>query len=163
MYVQALSHNKFIGKTLNLLLWLSALILTFYLTDLFLKANFSYNGEAYMKGAGHLLKEDFWKGLFFITTRQLFAATIIFYLLFWILPKEIRQIIFKILTPIWIIIIALTLLYAGIKIYDVIDWGYDRTDRIAEITLTWLIRATGFFWGYWLVVKGVEIKLNAIP
>ena len=56
-------------RALLSLLCLVGILLTLYLTNLFLKSNFYENGEAYMKGFGHLLEENRVKGIFFITIR----------------------------------------------------------------------------------------------
>src|SRR4051812_40337069 len=102
-------------KMHNFLVATLALVLTYLLTYLFLATNFSYNGEAYYKGAGHLLRENWWKGLFFIATQELIATTLLFYLLFLVLPARLQQYAFKVFCVISAVVVAMVLLYSGDK------------------------------------------------
>jgi|GEM_PF-6294454 len=124
------------------------LFLSFYLTDLYLKQNFEYRGEAYMKGAGHLIQEDFWKAILFLSTRHLLVSTSCFYLFFGLAGNDSRRQLYKVLFYVAIAVVVVTLGYTIYQISNIITEGYDREDRIIEIALTWLLRATGFFLGY---------------
>ncbi|MEZ4849754.1 MAG: hypothetical protein R3B93_14300 [Bacteroidia bacterium] len=127
--------------------------LTYYLTEVFLETNFSFQGEAYYKGKGHLLKENLWKGIGFIIPRHFLPFAIIFYLIFYFLEGEKRIKAFLFMRNIWISIMATILIYVGVKVYDVISWGYTGKMRILEIFLTWVCRTGGFFFAYWLIKK----------
>src|SRR6187455_524945 len=80
-----------------ILIGLLSLILTFYLTDLYLKQNFDFKGEAYMKGPGHLIRENFWKAVLFLVTRHLLVSTSCFFLLFTLVGREARRQIYNVL------------------------------------------------------------------
>lgn len=124
------------------------LFLSFYLTELYLKQNFEYGGEAYMKGAGHLLQEDFWKVILFLSTRNLLVSISCFFLLFGLVGRESRKQFFKVLFYVAIAVVAVTLGYMIYQVSNIIKEDYDREDRIIEIALTWLLRAAGFFFGF---------------
>ena len=48
--------------------------MTLYLTNYYLETQFNYKGEALCKGAGHLLSENFTKGIIYISTFNLFTS-----------------------------------------------------------------------------------------
>jgi multisubunit Na+/H+ antiporter MnhB subunit len=137
-------------KILILFFSIIALILTYYLTNLYLESNFSYNGEAYLKGAGHLLREDFRKALVFLITRHLMASTILCFLGFSLLLKEARKQLFKTLSYAAVGIAVLVLAYTILQVYNIYVNGYDVKDRTIEIALTWSSRVMGFYLGFWL-------------
>jgi hypothetical protein len=137
-------------KILAFLLGVIALVLTLYSTDVYLKSNFSYNGEAYFKGVGHLIRENFWKAIVFLGSRHLLVSTIVSFMLFSLMSKEGRQQLFRMLSYVALAIIVLVLVYTAYQVYNIINEGYDREDRIIEIALTWLLRVLGFYAGYWL-------------
>jgi len=154
--------NNFKIKVINYIFWIVLLILSLYMTDLYLRLNFSYDGESYYKGAGHLLREDFWKAIFFIVAQQLLISTILFYLIFISVNGLMRKWIFKSLIIIWSLIIGLVLIYAGIKIYDLYNSDFSNKERIIEIVLTWIVRLTGFVIGYIFAINNVGLMLNRL-
>jgi hypothetical protein len=66
------------------------------------------------------------------------------------MSKEGRQQLFRMLSYVALAIIVLVLVYTAYQVYNIINEGYDREDRIIEIALTWLLRVLGFYAGYWL-------------
>jgi hypothetical protein len=144
-------------KALIFLLCLTGIISTFYLTNLFLRSNFYENGEAYMKGFGHLLEENRSKGIFFLTTRNLFVCMFLSILFFNLTSPNDRKPALKILFTIGAAIILATLLYTAYQLYNVWNNGYDRLDRIIEIAVTYISSVLGLLIGYWLTklkIKG---------
>lgn len=125
-----------------------ALVLTYYLTEVYLEVLFSYGGEAYRKGPGHLFREDFWKALLFITTRQLLASTLLSFLWFSVFSPESRRQLFRGLSFLALAAVITVLAYAVYQFINISSEGYDRKERVIEITLTWWLRVTGFFVGY---------------
>ena len=150
MNAQPETEKRFIFFIATVLIGFILIFLTYYLSELFLEANFFEQGEAYYKGEGHLLRENLWKGIGFIIPRHFLPFAIIFYLIFYFLEGEKRIKAFLFMRNIWISVMATILIYVGVKIYDVIRWGYDGEMRILEIFLTWVCRTGGFFWSYWL-------------
>jgi hypothetical protein len=147
-------NNKNFKIMVNIILYVAGLIVIHYLTNLFLISNFEYDGESYYEGYGHILLENFWKGIFFIIIRQLPISILLSH--FFVkeaLLSHSKRLVFKALIYISLIILALVFIYAGIKTYDVISWGYDRWDRITEITLTWSLRVIGLLLGYFLAAR----------
>lgn len=141
-------HRQKAYKILAFLGGVVVLIHTYYLTEAYLEAVFAYGGEAYRKGPGHLLREDFWSALLFITTRHLLASTILSFLWFILFSPESRRQLFRALSFIALAIVIIVLAYALYQFVKVYSEGYDRKDRVIEITLTWLLRTTGFYAGY---------------
>ncbi|RYZ24950.1 MAG: hypothetical protein EOO10_19530 [Chitinophagaceae bacterium] len=123
---------------------------------MYLKQNFAYNGEAYMKGAGHLLREDFWKAIIFLTVRHLLVSSSCFFLLFGLVGKEGRRQFYKMLLYIAIAVVFLTVGYSLYQVINMATEGYDRQERIIEIALTWLLRVGGFLIGYKLAMTVFE-------
>lgn len=144
----------------NVFLGPIAVIATFQLSQLFLETNFHDYGEAYYKGEGHLLDENLWKGIFFVVIRQLPLSIILFYISFGVTPECIMPTAFKVLSAIWM---GLILLFAGVKVYGIITWGYNDSGRTIEITLTWLLRYAGFALGYILATKGIGFGDSRTP
>jgi hypothetical protein len=130
------------------LIVLAALALTFYLTDLYLRTNFVYYGEAYMKGAGHLLQEDFWKAILFLTTRHLLLSSCCFFLIFGMMGRESRRGFYRTFRYVVFAILAILSAYIIYQVWNVFTAAYDREERMIEIALTWILRVTGFFIGY---------------
>jgi uncharacterized membrane protein len=101
-----------------------------------------------MKGAGHLLQENFWKAILFLTIRHLLVSTSCFFLFFGFVGKEGRKYCYKILSYVAIATIVLALGYTFYQVSNTMNEDYDRADRLVEIALTWLLRVIGFFIGY---------------
>jgi hypothetical protein len=101
--------------------------------DAYLKSNFSYNGEAFLKGYGHLLRENWPKGLFFISLINFIPALLLSYLFFLFQSKKDRRTSFKIVRIIAFIVLVLTTIYVGEKTVDIVYYQYDRVDRVVEI------------------------------
>jgi hypothetical protein len=141
-------HRQKAGKILIFFGGVVALVLTYYLSEVYLEALFSYDGEVYRKGHGHLLREDFWKALLFITTRQLLASTILSFLWFSVFSPESRRQLFRGLSFMALAAVITVLGYAVYQVMNISSEGYDRKDRVIEITLTWWLRVTGFYTGY---------------
>lgn len=128
----------------------------------FLKTNFSYQGEAFMKGYGRILKEDLSKGLIFVILVNFIPTALLAFLFFLLLEKEVQRIAFKILRIGAIMLLLLVLAYIGMKYTEGITLGIEGNERLIEIALTWILRVAGFFLGYKLIksiiVERAEIK-----
>ncbi|WP_207435444.1 hypothetical protein [Sabulibacter ruber] len=116
----------------------------------FLKTNFSYQGEAAMKGYGHLLEENFPKGLFVVISGNLVLSTLITHQFFLLLEREVQVIAYKLLRVAALLILALLLAYLGVKIQEGLSAPLLHHTRLIDLTLTWVLRILGFFQGYWL-------------
>jgi hypothetical protein len=154
------STEKMKSKHLIFLFCLTGIVLTLYLTNLFLKSNFYENGEAYMKGFGHLLEENRSKGIFFVTTQNLFVSIFLSVFLFSLVSLSDRNLAYKILSLIGATIILATLAYTIYQLYNVWYNGYDRLDRIIEIAITWSSRVLGFFIGYWVTKQNIKSTIK---
>ena len=150
------STEKMKSKLLIFLVCLTGSILTLYLTNLFLKSNFNENGEAYMKGFGHLLEEDRSKGIFFVTIQNLFVSIFLSIFIFSFVSSNERKFAQKILFLIGSTIILIILLYTNYQLYNVWKNGYDRMDRIMEIAITWTSRVLGLYIGLWLTKQNIK-------
>ena len=148
-------------RALLSLLCLVGILLTLYLTNLFLKSNFYENGEAYMKGFGHLLEENRVKGIFFITIRNLFVSIFLSLLFIHLISPNNLKFGYTILLIIMSTIFLATLLYTGYQIYNALNNGYSRSDRILEIAITWVSRGSGLFIGYWLARQHIKLGVNS--
>jgi hypothetical protein len=148
-------------KGLKILISVVLLGLTFYLTDWFLKENFSDNGEAYLKGAGHLLQEKFWSGLFFLVVRHLTVSALLFYLLFIIVGENGKAQAFHLLRWVAFTTLATLLVFLIYQASNIVSKDYDRKERIFEIGVTWFLRVAGFFVGFWLTkLNSRNVKLQ---
>jgi hypothetical protein len=146
-------NNTITRKILFIVLGLVGIILSYYLTSLYLRNNFYDAGEAYHKGAGHLLQENFGKGVAFISLRHLMASTLLFTMFFSLVNTSSRRLSIKILTIIATAIMILVLTYACLKYFEARN--YQRTadqmhifNRTLEIVLTWTCNVLGIFMGY---------------
>lgn len=144
-------------KIILFVLCVSGIILSFYLTSLFLRNNFYDDGEAYHKGAGHLLQENFGKGFAFISLRHLLISTLMFTIFFILVSKSSRRLTFKIFAIISTVAMILVLTYAGMKYIEVKNFHQTTEimqffNRTIEIVLTWTCRVLGFLLGY-LITK----------
>lgn len=119
------------------------------MTDSYLRINFSNNGEAYWKGAGHLLNENLPKGLFFIISRQFLPPFFLFVILFSMIVNDIaRKILFKYINVLAIVILILTsifILYKTVETYPSLN---DQLYKIIEMSLYWYLKVFGFYIGY---------------
>jgi hypothetical protein len=131
-----------------ILLYIIGTILTYYITEKYLRNNFAYNGEEYWKGAGHILRENLSKGLFFIICRQLIPATFIFGLVFALTDKTARKVIFRITNVFALIILSIVFFYILYKVIEIYNEKNDQLYRIIENALTWLLKVVGFYFGY---------------
>ena len=141
-------HRQTAFKILAFLGGVVALVYSYYLTEVYLEAVFAYGGEAYRKGPGHLLREDFWSALLFITTRHLLAGTILSFLWFSVFAPESRSQLFRGFSFIALTIVIIVTAYTVYQFAKIYSGGYDRKDRVIEISLTWLLRVAGFYAGY---------------
>lgn len=139
----------FIRRALVILLSLIGIILVNQMTDSYLRINFSNNGEAYWKGAGHLLNENLPKGLFFIISRQFLPPFFLFVILFSMIVNDIaRKILFKYINVLAIVILILTsifILYKTVETYPSVN---DQLYKIIEMSLNWYLKVFGFYIGY---------------
>ena len=149
------STEKMKSKLAISLFCFTGIVLTFYLTNLFLKSNFYENGEAYMKGFGHFLEENRSKGIFFVTTQNLFVCIFLSILCSLAFPND-KGFVYKIIFLIGSTIILAVLAYSIYQLYNVWYNGYDRIDRIIEIAITWTSRVLGFFIGYWVTKQNIK-------
>lgn len=147
-------------KIFNIVIGICILLLIICFANLYLKANFEYQGEAYYKGRGYLLKEDFWNTIFFLIMQQFMISASVFYLFFTILNKLTRKWFFRIFIILWCIIIGTILIYLSFKTYDLIFSDFSNKERLIEIMLIWVLRVLGFFLGYYLVDKNFKIIIS---
>ena len=139
-------------QVLSAAFFLAACLLTFYLSQLYLKFNFTYNGEAYMKGAGHLLREDFTKAVLFLIARHLFASVFLVSSIFVLTGSSARKSIIKFFNIISILIVVFIVAYIFYTVNDVFQYPFfSDPSRVIEICLTWLLRVGGIYIGYYLI------------
>lgn len=143
-----------ISKIVVVSLFFIAFLLTCYLTDLYLKSNFYERGEAYMKGAGHLLQEDFLKGIIFLTTRHFFASTFLFCIPFSSTNISNKKILLKQFAIMALLIAGLAFTYTLIKLPDLLNNDYNnQQNKLIETILPWLLWVAGFYAAYRLIKK----------
>ena len=130
------------------------------LMDAGLKAGFAYGGEAFLKGYGHLLRENWGKGLLYVSLINFIPALLLTYLFFLLLHPPDQRAAFRVVKPAALLVLLLTAGYVGIKTVDIFHDGYHQVYRVVEIGITWLLRVGGVFLGYALVIKQVEQKFT---
>lgn len=136
-----------------------AILIGFWLImERFLTTNFAYQGEAFMKGYGHILREDINKGLSLVVLVNLVPSALLTFMFFLLLDKEVQRIAFKILRVCVFVILVLILVYLGMKVSEGMAFVLQGNERVIEIILTWPLRVAGFFLGYKLVKTVMEIK-----
>ena len=130
------------------------LIISYLLTEEYLKNNFEDLGESYRKGFGGILWENLEKGLFFIFTREFLTFFFLSSIIYFILGTIGRLFFKKVIFPIWIFILFLVTTYVGMKVYDTYfgDYG-NRNNRLLEIFVMWYTRALGFLVCYKIITK----------
>lgn len=152
--------NNIKKRIIKLVLGVFLLLLTIYLTNLYLKTNFAYSGESYYKGSGLLLREDFWKAIFFLTMQQFLISSIVFYLIFSLVNRLTKRWLYRFLVVVWSVIIGLVLIYTGLKIYDLFYSDFTNKEKLIEIVLTWFFRALGFVLGYVFANKNFGLIID---
>lgn len=124
-----------------------------YFSQKLLNENFYENGEAYFKGAGHLLQENFILGFCISVIDKVFWTAVISFILFVCLNIIVRRIVFRLIFAIllmtWIVVLIRywkeTLNYKGdyhafCRSVDIIsEW----TSRICGLTLAFLMTNFG--------------------
>jgi hypothetical protein len=117
----------------------------------FIRSNFAYRGEAYYKGAGHILREDYLKGLILTVFYPMTFWFLIAFIVMTLVPKE------KITTRIIIVLAgvyaALILLYGGMKTYELWAGTFQNQERLIAIVAAGLSRVVGITLGCWLAIK----------
>jgi hypothetical protein len=141
------------SRTIKIIASILGLIISFYLSEIYLESNFNDFGESYRKGFGSLLWENFAKGSFFVFTRELLISLFFSSFIYFIIQNNIKNIFKKIVVPIWILILLAVTIFVGIKINDINTWNYNLKYRIIEISLTWYTRAFGFLISYLIITK----------
>ena len=131
-----------------------------FLMDAGLEAGFAYQGEAFLKGYGHLLREHLGKGLLFVSLINFIPALLLTYLFFLLLHPPDQRAAFRVAKPAALLMLLLTAGYVGIKTVDIFGDGYHQVYRVVEIGVTWLLRVSGIFLGYALVNMKIEDKLS---
>ena len=126
----------------------------------YLKSNFSYQGDAFVKGYGRILEENLSKGLTFVILVNFIPTALLTFLFFLLLEKEVQRIAFKILRIGALIVLLLVLTYLGMKYAEGINSGIEGNERLIEIALTWFLRVAGFFLGYKLIKTLVDKEDN---
>ena len=100
-----------------------------------LKPQFFNNGEAYSKGYGHILSENFTNGLIFLVTRHITTYTI------FIFPTILAISQYQKLLTFFNIVAILTLLcgilFFSYKSYIIHYNSYDGINRVIEIGVMW--------------------------
>jgi hypothetical protein len=127
---------------------LLTLALTFYGTEWYREQYFSYRGEAYLKGAGHLLREDFRSALLFLIPRHFLGSGGFFILLFLYLGPETGKTGYRLFRYVALATLFFLLAYTVYQVMHVVSGAHEQADRIIEIALTWFLRIAGFFIGY---------------
>ncbi|MES2545300.1 MAG: hypothetical protein V4548_10470 [Bacteroidota bacterium] len=144
--------TKSILKIVLILCCFIAIILSYCLTEYYLTTNFLDLGEAYKKGEGHLLDENFNKGLFFIISRGILIFFFTSSILFLIFEKNLKPFL-KFTLVIWGVILLIEFLYFGLKIYDVFYHDYENINRLIEMFTNILSEFSGFLLGYFVILK----------
>ena len=137
---------KGLNSTISILTLIVGLVLTYYFSNLYLENNFPYAGEAYMKGAGHLLSEDFTKAIIFLLSRHLVASAFLFSLVFLLSIPVHRVTLFRIFNSVALTALSIIIIYTVYKLFDISSNGYyDQLNRVIEISLTWILRIAGMY------------------
>ncbi|WP_192820948.1 hypothetical protein [Rufibacter sp. LB8] len=116
----------------------------------FLKSNFDYQGEAFYKGHGHIIRENPTKGLAFIIGANFAPPILATYLFFQLFEKYVKELAYKILRVLILLITFIVLIYGFVKSAETTDFHLIDNARTVEIVLTWTLRTAGFFIGYQL-------------
>jgi hypothetical protein len=126
--------------------------MTLYLTNYYLETQFHYKGEALYKGAGHLLSENFTKGIIYLSTFNLFTTVFLTITLLIYFIDQYASFIKKIVHFIIFTIIFLTIAYLLFEKNNIIN-GFISVEKIIENILTWNLRALGIYIGYLICLK----------
>ncbi|WP_210463606.1 hypothetical protein [Rufibacter roseolus] len=94
------------------------------LMNLYLNAYFLHGGEAFMKGYGHLLREDFDKGLIYILLVNSIPPVLLTFLFFLLLEREVQIIAFKLLRILALFLLFLWLVYLTSKLNEGISFAF---------------------------------------
>ena len=148
MKFQTFFKNRCFKKFLALL----AIWGILFFTELFLKTQFKYQGESFFKGYGHILREDFWKGILFLTFWHVSITAIIFYLLALIFGRKAQKLLFSFAILFGALIVLGTILSMFYKMEEAFKNNYYML-RVIEIILTWYLWFAGLIFGLWLYRK----------
>ncbi|HYF03347.1 MAG TPA: hypothetical protein VEC36_08220 [Patescibacteria group bacterium] len=126
----------------------------------YLESNFYMGGEAFFKGSGHLLSEDFSKGLTFIIVLNFLTSTFLFALFFTAaVESEAKNLLFKFLNKVALVVFSLIAFYTVAKVTDIRgNQYYDQIPRVVEISLSWTLRISGIYSGY--LLNKLALKLT---
>lgn len=142
------------NKTLTTLFLVTGLILSYYLTGIFLNDNFEAHGAAYAEGEGNILQEDFFKGILFIAARHFFTAMFAFSFLFMLVGSATRKKLFRIFDLVAFAVITTIICYTFFKEIDIFKNTHpEQYNRLIEIDLIWILRSAALYAGYWLANK----------
>lgn len=121
-----------------------------YSSHLILVNEFHYHGEAYYKGAGHLLQEDLVKGLLVLCTDQFIWSFLFSLILFYSLNSEIRTMAFKIICSIIGFIALLVCFNFEENLHHYSD-NFHSFCRGLDYIITWCSRLVALVASYYLV------------
>lgn len=122
-----------------------------YLTIRFTREHFPSQGEAYFKGPGHLLRQDFFPALSVIIIRQLSLSTLLFFVIFSLLAGDARRLAVRTAAGLLMAVALIVILFYGRRLFSE---DPVQSCRSLEIILTWLCRAVG------VLLAGMLSRLN---
>ena len=125
-------------RILFVILFLFGTITCFYYSGWILHNKFHYNGEAFHKGYGHILRETMTLGIRLLIFRYFLAFMFFFLFILQLTESEQFKIVKRIL---WIWTGLMLLFSAGVayKIHDIVVHEWDGTERTLEISLSWYL------------------------
>ena len=136
---------------LALMLVFGLIWLTYFASSYILQNFFADNGEAYMKGPGHILQEDFEWGIVVISLRRfVIPFIVIFTFLFAIDTKEEVKNVSVYLFMFGTGLVLIFMPWLCIKIYDMIYLDWDGRNRVIEIAMKWLLPYLALLIAYFL-------------
>jgi hypothetical protein len=126
-----------------------------YVSQKLLAENFHENGEAYFKGAGHLLQENFKLGFCISVIDQVFWTAILSFLLFVCLDKVVRKFAFRLIFAIFLLTLTVVLNRYWKEALNY-EGDYHNFCRSVDILSKWTSRIFGLTLSYLVANFGLR-------
>jgi hypothetical protein len=128
----------------------------------FLEVNFRDNGETFLKGYGHILEEDYSKGLIFIIFNSSLISLFVGILVIGFIVFNDQQWINKGVLYLSGLVVFILIIYGLIQLMSYYYDKYINKERIIEITVTWISVTIGVNLSYWICRQVKKITVSAV-
>lgn len=133
-----------------------------YISQKLLTENFYDNGEAYFKGEGHLLQENFRLGFCISVIDQIFWTAILSFILFVCLDRVVRKLAFRIIFALLLLILTIVLLRYWKEALNY-EGNYHNFCRSIDILSKWTSKILGLTISYLVANFGFRKKKSTDP